>query len=300
MENKQPERHVHDAQLPTFMDLKVDFAFKFIFSHENILIKLLNDVLQKDIVSIEYLPNEIPVVSEKEKRATFDVICKTPAGDRFLVEMQNIGDDDMDDRLIYYGASLIHRQIERGDTSYLLHPVYVLCIANYQRRHPENVPDDKLLFHYQLNESETNERFGHQLEIFFLELPRLQKTWPNAVTNMERWCYLFQKLSIFAKVPADASDFEDIFQTARTDQLSEEQIVKYNESMLTEYEKRTISRYYEKEGHRIGMEKGLAEGRAKGRAEGRAEGQKQVFDILQAMGVDKETLEKAKKALKGE
>ena len=70
--------------------------------------------------------------------------------------------------------------------------------------------------------------------------------------------------------------------------------------MLTEYEKRTISRYYEKEGHRIGMEKGLAEGRAKGRAEGRAEGQKQVFDMLQAMGVDKETLEKAKKALKGE
>lgn len=113
---------------------------------------------------------------------------------------------------------------------------------------------------------------------------------------MERWCYLFQKLSTFAKVPDDASEFEDIFQTARTDQLSEEQIVKYNESMLTEYEKRTISRYYEKEGHRIGMEKGLAEGRAKGRAEG----QKQVFDILQAMGVDKETLEKAKKALKGE
>ena len=109
---------------------------------------------------------------------------------------------------------------------------------------------------------------------------------------MERWCYLFQKLSIFAKVPDDASEFEEIFQTARTDQLSEEQIVKYNESMLTEYEKRTISRYYEKEGHRIGMEKGLAEGRA--------EGQKQVFDMLQAMGVDKETLEKAKKALKGE
>lgn len=103
--------------------------------------------------------------------------------------MQNIGDDDMDDRLIYYGASLIHRQIERGDTSYLLHPVYVLCIANYQRRHPGNVPDDKLLFRYQLNESEAHERFGHQLEIYFLELPRLQKTWLNTVTNMERWCY---------------------------------------------------------------------------------------------------------------
>ena len=65
--------------------------------------------------------------------------------------------------------------------------------------------------------------FGHQLEIYFLELPRLQKTWPNAVTNMERQYYLFQKLSIFAKVSDDASEFEAIFQTDRTDQLSEEQ-----------------------------------------------------------------------------
>ena len=44
MENEHSVKRVHDAQLPIFMDLKVDFAFKFIFSHENILIKLLNDI----------------------------------------------------------------------------------------------------------------------------------------------------------------------------------------------------------------------------------------------------------------
>ena len=82
-------------------------------------------------------------------------------------------------------------------------------------------------------------------------------------------------------------------QTARTDQLSEEQIVKYNESMLTEYEKRTISRYYEKEGHRIGMEKGLAEGRAKGMAEGRAEERKQLTEARRNLGVPEDVLAKA-------
>ena len=78
-------------------------------------------------------------------------------------------------------------------------------------------------------------------------------------------------------------------QTARTDQLSEEQIAKYNESMLTEYEKRTISQYYEKEGHRIGLEKGLAEGRAEGRAEER----KQLTEALRNLGVPEDVLAKA-------
>ncbi len=75
--------------------------------------------------------------------------------------------------------------------------------------------------------------------------------------------------------------------------------------MLTEYEKRTISRYYEKEGHRIGMEKGLAEGRAKGmeegrakgmaegRAEGRAEERKQLTEALRNLGVPEDVLAKA-------
>ncbi len=67
--------------------------------------------------------------------------------------------------------------------------------------------------------------------------------------------------------------------------------------MLTEYEKRTISRYYEKEGHRIGMEKGLAEGRAKGmeegRAEGRAEERKQLTEALRNLGVPEDVLVKA-------
>ena len=55
--------------------------------------------------------------------------------------------------------------------------------------------------------------------------------------------------------------------------------------MLTEYEKRTISRYYEKEGHRIGMEKGLAEGRAEER--------KHLTEALRNLGVPEDVLAKA-------
>ena len=97
------------------MDLKNDFAFKYILGHERILIKLLNDVLQKDVVSIEYLPNEIQVVSEHEKRAIFDVLCKNALGETFLVEMQSAARSDMDDRLMFYGCSLVRNLVGGGD-----------------------------------------------------------------------------------------------------------------------------------------------------------------------------------------
>jgi hypothetical protein len=51
----------------------------------------------------------------------------------------------MDNRLLHYGCSLIHRQIERGDKKYFLKPVYVLCIADYLRHHTPEVPENRLL-----------------------------------------------------------------------------------------------------------------------------------------------------------
>ena len=65
------------------------------------------------------------------------------------------------DRLMFYGCSLVRNQVERVDEIYELQPVYVLCIANYCRKHESETPG-KLLFSYQFREEETNELFGNQ------------------------------------------------------------------------------------------------------------------------------------------
>ena len=65
------------------------------------------------------------------------------------------------DRLMFYGCSLVRNQVGRGDEIYELQPVYVLCIANYCRKHESETPG-KLLFSYQFREEETNELFGNQ------------------------------------------------------------------------------------------------------------------------------------------
>ena len=192
----------HPERLSTFMDLRVDYAFKYILGHKRILIKLINDILPVQVDDIEYLSNEIPVMSIKEKRATFDVICTASgSGEKFIAEMQCLPDADMDDRLLYYGCSLIHNQIERGDVSYLLRPVYVLCIANYFRRHSSPVAPGQFFFSYLYREaSNPQDCLSDRLQFFFLELPRLKKVWDSLETNLERWCYLFGNLNSFVEV----------------------------------------------------------------------------------------------------
>ena len=245
----------HREDLSRFMDMRVDFAFKYILGHKEILLKLLNDFLPIDVEDIEYRPNELPVQSEKDKRSAFDVLCtERNSGERFLCEMQQIEDTDMDDRLMFYGCSLIHSQIKRGNPQYFLKPVYVICISNYLRKHDEPVPENKILFNYRMREPQMNENFGNRLNFYILELPRLKRLWANLETNVERWCYMFNNLSTFAeKVPADSEYFDDLYEVARTGGLTEVELQSYVDSMVTEYDKRVIGDYFLKEG----MEKGI-------------------------------------------
>ena len=278
-------------KLPKFMDLRVDYAFKYILGHRPILIKLINDVLPVKVSDIEYLSNEIPVVSEKDKRATFDVICtERETGKKFLLEMQGNPDTDMNDRLLYYGCSLVHRQIERGDDKYSLKPVYVLCIANYNRKHTVALQPGRFFFSYRFREqTDPNDCFAENLQFFFLELPRLQKIWESLETNLERWCYLFENLSNFAEMPQDPAGFEDLFSIAQTGTLDEEELQKYVTTMVTEYDKLVIGEYYRQEG--------FAEGEAKGEAKEKASIAKKMLDlglaipiIQQATGLTEEEI----------
>lgn len=84
-----------------FIDLRCDWAFKYFFSQPEMLIKLLNDVLPVTVSEIEYLPNEIPVRDEKDKRSVMDVLCRH-GDEKFLVEMQRSHTSDMEDRILFH------------------------------------------------------------------------------------------------------------------------------------------------------------------------------------------------------
>ena len=137
----------------------------------------------------------------------------------------------------------------------MLRPVYVLCIANYSRRHSADVAHGQFFFSYQYREaSNPKDCLTDKLQFFFLELPRLQKIWESLETNLERWCYLFRNLNSFVETPPDQAGFEDLFSVAQTGELNEKRISKYVTSMVTEYDRKVIGDYFYREGMAKGRE----------------------------------------------
>ena len=266
----------NEFQVHKYLDLRVDWAFKYVFSKKGILLKLLNDILPPTITDLAYLPNEIPVMSEKDKRSTLDVICSSPEG-TFLVEMQRRHEGDMDDRLAYYAATLIQRQVQRKDAVYNVKKVFVLCVASYLRNHDPKTPKDKVLFSYDQRENETFELYDRsKTSFYFLELSRMrEKDWSRLQKNPERWCYLFKNMANFADerdLPGDLHGFEEVLEASRFDELN----------AAKEHELLSSNMYQYNKGLQEGMEKGIKQGIEKGMEKERLSNARK----FKALGVD--------------
>ena len=266
-----PEEDAPSGKVAKYMDLRVDWAFKYIFSIKRNLLKFLNDILPQDIYDIEYLSNAIPVRSEKDKRSSLDVICESSDG-MFLVEMQQEPETDFDDRLAYYTSSLIGRQVKRGDRVYKVNRVYVLCVARFIRHHSPNTPKDKVLFRYEFMETETGEGYqGSRISYFFLELARFrQKDWNKIAEIQERWCYLFKNMHTFADgtpLPRDLHGFDDIVADAKVDGLSNDEKNDYQDAMINAHKLLSVTIAARDEGIVVGRYSGRLEGRKEGRQE---------------------------------
>lgn len=141
----------------TYADLTDNWAFKWVFlNNPDQLIMLLKDILEEDIIDIEYLPNDALSATLTDKQAAMDVTCKTSDGRQFVVEMQTNRKTDFKNRLFYYGASAIHRQVKAGSKKYIYDSVRVIAILDFITKHSDE-PKDKILFHYEFLESETKE-----------------------------------------------------------------------------------------------------------------------------------------------
>jgi len=74
--------------------------------------------------------------------------------------MQKASRSDQRDRLFFYGARLVNRQVEEGDTS---------------------------------------EPFGDQISFYLLELPRIMHYTDEYDSPVAGWCRIFRNFAVFAK-----------------------------------------------------------------------------------------------------
>ncbi|MBQ7513755.1 MAG: Rpn family recombination-promoting nuclease/putative transposase [Prevotella sp.] len=272
-----------------------DFGFKKLFGTEmnkDLLISFLNALFgdsKQEIVDVEYLNSEHLGDGYGDRRAVFDVYCKTADGSRFIVEMQRAHQDYFKDRSLYYSTFAIREQAPKGkEWDYQLEDVYTIGVLNFTFPDDE-YPADKFFHQVKLKDVDDNHVFYDKLTLIYLEMPKFHKTEDELVTMFDKWMFVLCNLSRLLDRPKALQDrvFKKLFEQA--------EIARYNPEERREYEAslKNFWDYYSTITSALnkGRAEGREEGRAEGLAEGRAEGEEKIRNNARNMKADGMALE---------
>ena len=227
-----------------YINLMVDWSFKRVFGTEvnkDILIEFLKVIFpQFAITDITYIPTEQLGIMEDDRKAIFDVLCKTEDDKTFLVEMQRGKQEHFFERALYYTSFPIMKQgkktiaKEEGEGSdpwdFGLDGVFFLGILDF------NYEQDELTEHrYQLLETRTLKRMTDKLEFVFVEVAKFDKREDELETDLDKWLYLLKNMSTLLERPAALRDrvFGRLFDVAEYARLDDEERKNYVNAMNT-------------------------------------------------------------------
>ena len=227
-----------------YIDLMVDWSFKRVFGTEvnkDILIEFLKVVFpQFAITDITYIPTEQLGIMEDDRKAIFDVLCKTEDGKTFLVEMQRGAQEHLFERALYYtsfpimkqGKKAIAKEEEEGADpwDFSLDGVFFLGILDFKYEQ-----DEMTEHRYQLLETKTLKRMTDKLEFVFVEVAKFNKREDELETDLDKWLYLLKNMSTLLERPAALRDrvFGRLFDVAEYARLDDEERKNYVNAMNT-------------------------------------------------------------------
>ena len=250
-----------------YIDLMVDWSFKRVFGTEvnkDILIEFLKVVFpQFAITDITYIPTEQLGIMEDDRKAIFDVLCKTEDGKTFLVEMQRGAQEHLFERALYYTSFPIMKQGKKAITKeeeegadpwdFSLDGVFFLGILDFKYEQ-----DEMTEHRYQLLETKTLKRMTDKLEFVFVEVAKFNKSEYELETDLDKWLYLLKNMSTLLERPATLRDrvFGRLFDVAEYARLDDEERKNYVIAMNTARDTYNQIAYARNKGIGIGLEMG--------------------------------------------
>ena len=227
-----------------YINLMVDWSFKRVFGTEvnkDILIEFLKVIFpQFAITDITYIPTEQLGIMEDDRKAIFDVLCKTEDDKTFLVEMQRGAQKHFFERALYYtsfpimkqGKKAIAKEEEKGKDpwDFSLDGVFFLGILDF-----EYEQDEMTEHRYQLLETKTLKQMTDKLEFVFVEVAKFDKREDELETDLDKWLYLLKNMSTLLERPAALRDrvFGRLFDVAEYARLDDEERKNYFNAMNT-------------------------------------------------------------------
>ena len=226
-----------------YINLMVDWSFKRVFGTEvnkDILIEFLKVIFpQFAITDITYIPTEQLGIMEDDRKAIFDVLCKTEDGKTFLVEMQRRTQEHFFERALYYTSFPIMKQGKKaiakeeegtGPWDFSLDGVFFLGILDF-----EYEQDEMTEHRYQLLETKTLKQMTDKLEFVFVEVAKFNKREDELETDLDKWLYLLKNMSSLLERPAALRDrvFGRLFDVAEYARLDDKERNNYVNAMNT-------------------------------------------------------------------
>ncbi len=218
-----------------FINPFTDYGFKKIFGREvckDLLLSFLNALLEGErvITDLAFGNKERLGGGKGGRSMIYDIFCQTQTGERIIVEMQNRGQVNFFDRMLFYASRAISEQGERGDEwDYGISAVYAVAFMNFTVKGDEKVRTD-----YKLTDCDDSKRRNSKLHLTFIQLPRYTNDDPErCASTFDKWIYVLKHMETMERMPYAAQDavFQRLEAIASVDAMPPRERRKYEAAL---------------------------------------------------------------------
>jgi len=280
----------------TYVNPLTDFGFKKLFgseAHKNFLIDFLNQFLPHTIIDLKYAQNEHIGNTPLDRKAVFDLYCKSTTDDIFIVEVQKVRQEYFRDRSLYYTSFPIQEQAPKGaEWNFKLSPIYTVAILDFKLNVPQ-IPE-RVVHTVQLKDNDGCV-FYDKLSFIYIELPNFTKSLEELGSQGDRWLYLLKHLAYLRDQPKELAQqiFEEVFRLAEISKFTPQERWEYEESLKTFRDIKNALDTAINDGIKIGEERGEKRGIELGKKRGEQEKAIAIANELKALGMSKEVIKQA-------
>jgi predicted transposase/invertase (TIGR01784 family) len=252
----------------TFIDLKIDYAFKWAFGtpgHEDDLLLLLHALLpDKHIKTVHLGPQEQKSDRKDAQSGIFDIQCETDDGSKLTIEMQVCAQADFNDRMVFYSSFPIRDHVGNGvfmkngepqHSRYKLPPIYTIGILNFEL---ERVPkSDRMIRNFSIREDEDgNGQFTDSIHYVTVELPKFKKEVSKLKTTQDFMLFLIQNSGEMKEIPKEfqGKGFDKFLERCKFANMTENEQREYISHMKAEWDHEGQLDYAEARGEVKGVE----------------------------------------------
>uniref|UniRef100_UPI00402ABA31 Rpn family recombination-promoting nuclease/putative transposase n=1 Tax=Bacillus sp. DX2.2 TaxID=3073452 RepID=UPI00402ABA31 len=276
------------------VNLRIDFAFKQLFGtkgSEDILTGFLNAILEESldvpIVSLQLEDPHLHKAYEDDKLSILDLLATLDNGTQINVEIQLRNTHDMIKRSLYYWSKLYTSQMQEGMPYRSLRKTITINLLDFKLFSNEEA------FHTtgKLWNIRTHQVLSDDMEIHFVEIPKLVKQWREEKVNP--WESAFVRWMLLLPAHED----EHLTQTLEEIAMNQDPILQKAmdkwENMSHDSSFRIA--YEAREKLLLDEQAKLAHAEQEGMEKGIEQGKMQMIRGMHEIGVPLETIAKASK-----